>query len=296
MTEAAASATDLLAADPAPAASGADTTPAASGADTLPASSGADSTPGAAGDVSWLDSIDDPELAGWAKNKAFPSVKDALASARNLELLLGRDKVPLPKDENDKEGWDRVHKALGRPDEPAGYGLDKIKDASPEFAAAASDTFHKLGLSAKQGEALASFWQEATAKAIEGEKAEFEARSRADMADLHKEWGSTFDAQAEQARRAARQFGIDKEAMGKIEAALGTKPMMTLLAKIGGGLTEDPFEGSESGAGGFGMSVDQARAKLNGLMQDKEYSKAYIAGDSAKRAEVERLNRILAGA
>lgn len=43
----------------------------------------------------------------------------------NAEMLLGRDKVPIPRDENDTEAWDRYYKAGGRPDDPSQYEIKK---------------------------------------------------------------------------------------------------------------------------------------------------------------------------
>jgi len=47
----------------------------------------------------------------------------ALESHANLEKLLGHEKVPIPKDANDVEGWNRFSKAMGIPDKAEGYKL-----------------------------------------------------------------------------------------------------------------------------------------------------------------------------
>jgi hypothetical protein len=43
----------------------------------------------------------------------------------NAEKLIGAEKVPIPKDPNDAEAWERYYKAGGRPDDPAKYEFQK---------------------------------------------------------------------------------------------------------------------------------------------------------------------------
>ena len=42
-----------------------------------------------------------------------------------MKSTLGSDKVPVPKDPNDQEAWDRYYIAGGRPPEPKAYQIEK---------------------------------------------------------------------------------------------------------------------------------------------------------------------------
>jgi hypothetical protein len=246
-----------------------------------------------AGQGHWLDGVADPELKAWAQNKNYPSVEEALSSQRSLEKLLGSEKLPMPKGPDDRDGWDRVYKALGRPDAPAGYGLDKLEGADPEFAGAAAEWFHRAGVSGKQGQALAEAFAGWSAERMAAETAERDRVSQAEMVALRREWGDGFETQTENARRAARVLDVDGRAMAAMEAALGTGRFLKMFATIGGHFAEDRFVGGE-GSRGFAMSPGDARARIKALMTDKAWAQSYLEGDANKRAEMERLNRTAA--
>ena len=65
--------------------------------------------------------------------REMPSLKrysspESLARAYvSLERTLGMEKVPIPKDENDQEAWDRYYAAGGRPAEPTQYQFERPK-------------------------------------------------------------------------------------------------------------------------------------------------------------------------
>ncbi len=77
--------------------------------------------------------------------------------------------------------------------------------------------------------------------------------------------------------------------MGKIERAIGTRSMLTLLAEIGTAISED----RGSGAGGFGsggwLTPEAANARLVELRGDREWTRRYFAGDKSAIAEYDRL-------
>lgn len=285
-TGAATSAADLL--------SGATTTTTDGGATTTTTTADTAGATTAKEAPTWVDTLDDPELKGWAQNKGYREVKDLAVAHRGLEKILSSEKVPLPKDEADTEGWNRVFTALGRPEDKTGYKLGEIAEADPDFADAAGDWFHEAGLSTKQAGVLAEKWNAHQEKVIAKMEADFQAKSGAEMSDLRTEWGPKYEANTELARRGARMLGWDRDKMAGVERVLGTKEMLTALAKIGGGMGEDEFIDGETRKS-FGMTPDQAQDRLKTLMADKDWAAKYIAGDADKRAEIERLNRIISG-
>jgi hypothetical protein len=66
--------------------------------------------------------------------RAVPSLtkldsEEAMArSYINLEKMLGQDKVPIPRDEQDTEAWNRLYKAVGRPEKHSDYKYEAPKD------------------------------------------------------------------------------------------------------------------------------------------------------------------------
>lgn len=242
----------------------------------------------------WFDGIGDTELKGWVGNKNFKSAEDAMVAYRNLETVLGRDKLPVPKDENDVEGYGRIYKALGRPDTPEGYGLEKLEGGDEAFARSVAGWLHEAGVGQRQAQSLGEKWNAFMTEQTKAAQTAFETQSARDLADLRGEWGVNAEANLEHFRRGARQFGVDKDSMKSIEIALGTRKAMELFAKIGQGLGEDQFiEGNTVKT--FGMTVEGATARKNALMADKEWAGRYLTGGAAEKAEMEKLLTVISG-
>jgi hypothetical protein len=256
---------------------------------------GAPPVPPVGGD--WLSGLGvaDPEISTWASSKGWKSPADAFASHRNLEKLLGGEKVPVPKGD-DPAAWELFYKAAGRPDAPDAYGLDKLEGADPAFAKAAAEHFHALGLSATQATKLAAWYNEQATNATKGHDEAFTQQSQVEWDGLKREWGSAFDAKSEAARRATKQFGIDQGTLDKLERGMGTKGMMELLSKVGQSLGESPAYGmGREGGGDQFMTPADAQSQIAALMQDREFIQSVYDGNAAARAKLDRLQRLSLG-
>ena len=65
--------------------------------------------------------------------------------------------------------------------------------------------------------------------------------------------------------------------------------MLRRFMAIGRALGEDRIEGGADS--GFGPSVEAARARIEGLKADPAWTKRYLGGDEAAKAELQRLMR-----
>lgn len=283
------SAADLLATPAAP-------TPAASAAvdpatQTPEALATADQSP--AGGKPWFEGVADPDLKGWLENKNYESPEAMAAAHRGLEKLLGSEKVPLPKDDADTEGWDRVYKAIGRPDAPEGYGLEKLEGGDEDFAKQMAGLLFEAGVGQKQALRMGERWNAIMTEQTKAAEDAFKVQSKQDWIDLQTEWGSAAPAKQEHFRRGCAQFGVTSDEIKAIETMVGTKRAISLFAKIGEGLGEDEFiEGDTPKQ--MGMTPEAAKARKNALMADKEgWAKRYLSGGADERAELERLNKII---
>lgn len=249
--------------------------------------------------VAWLPKAD-ADTSGYIQTKGWQGPEDVLTSYRNLEKMIGADRagrtVVLPTDEGSVE-WGAVFDKLGRPANADGYNLPLPEGADPAFAKAASAKMHELGLSAKQGAALAAWWNEYAAAAASASSASEEAELAAEHAALVKDWGTGPDAQMrrELARRAAVHLGLDETSIEAIEKNAGYSKTMKALAKMGDLLREHGAEGLGE-MGSFGMTPEGAKAKRAQLMVDKEWGKRAMNPASAEWAEMQRLDRIIAAA
>lgn len=239
----------------------------------------------------WYDGIEDGDLKGYVQNKGWKDPVELANGYRNLEKLLGGEKVPLPKGAEDKEGWARVYDALGRPKSADDYGLAVPEGGSPEFAKAAAGKFHELGLSKGQAEALVNWYNEQGQSRLGSEQQALAAKTEQDLQSLKGEWGGAYEENIELGRRAAREFGLDATKLEALEAAFGTGEMLKLMSKIGRGLTEHNFEGGRT-ATGFGMTPEAAKQRISALREDRDFTAKYLSGNADARGEMEKLMKL----
>lgn len=265
---------------------------AAGNSDGAPAASPAPAPAPAAG--SWYDAIEDGDLKGYVQNKGWKDPVELANGYRNLEKLLGGEKVPLPKGAEDKEGWSRVYDALGRPKTADEYGLQLPEGGNADFLKAAAGKFHELGLSKAQAETLASWYNEQAAAQLGASQQAQSAKVEQDMQALKSEWGQAWDENVELGRRAARQFGLDAGKLEALENALGTGEMLKFMSRIGRGLTEHTFEGGRS-TNSFGLTPESARQRITALREDRDWSAKYLSGNADAKAELQRLMEVAYG-
>lgn len=254
-----------------------------------PGGAPAASTPPAAGN--WYDGFQDAELKGYVQNKGWKDPSELAVGYKNLEKLLGSEKLPMPKGADDAEGWSRVYDALGRPKEAGEYKLPIPQGDNGEFAKAAAAWMHEAGLNQRQAEMLASKWNEHMGGLMGAEQQQSFQRVEADMAALRGEWGQAWDENINLGQRAAKTFGLDAAKLEALESAWGTKDMLQFMAKIGRGLTEHNFEGGQN-INSFGMTPEAARERINALRNDSGWASKYMNGDVDAQNEMKRLMSI----
>ena len=234
------------------------------------------------------------EARGFVQTKGWQSPDDVVQSYTNLEKLLGADKagrgVIMPKEDAAPEEWGKFYDRLGRPASPDDYKLPVPQGDTGQFAKVAANKFHELGITAKQAQSLAEWWNSQSQEMQTSQMNQQAQNSEMEMQVLQSEWGKEFDANIEAARRATRQFGVEEAMLEKIENAVGTREMLKLFANIGKGLGEDAFIDSDKSAG-FGMSPEAARVRIAQLKGDKDWSAKYLSGNADAKAEMERLMR-----
>lgn len=241
---------------------------------------------------SWLDTIEDAELKGYVQNKGWKDPRELADGYRNLEKLLGGEKLPLPKGDDDAEGWSRVYDSLGRPQAADAYKIPTMGEGQDQFVKDVQSKFHELGLSEKQGNALAEWYHGLQKGMVDQTLAGSAQQAEADLASLKTEWGGAYDENIEFGRRAAREYGLDEAKLNKMEQALGTGEMLKLMARIGRSQGEASFQRGDNGSGNFGMTPAQAQARIGELKADKAWTQKYVAGDADARAEFARLHQL----
>jgi hypothetical protein len=255
----------------------------------------ASNTGGAAGAAapagSWYDSIEDGDLKGYVQNKGWKDPVELANGYRNLEKLLGGEKIPMPKGAEDKEGWARVYDSLGRPKTADEYGLQLPEGGNGDFLKAAAGKFHELGLSKAQAAELANWYNEQATGQVGAAQQAQAAKVEQDIQSLKGEWGQAWEENVELGRRAARQFGLDQAKLESLENAFGTAEMLKFMSRIGRGLTEHSFESGRS-TNSFGMTPEAARQRISALREDRDFTSKYLGGNADARAEMQRLMEV----
>jgi len=235
----------------------------------------------------------DRETQGYLQNKGWTHAQgpgELVKAYRSLERMNGVERLPMPKDASDVEGWNRTYDRLGRPKSWQDYGIE-IPEDGRDYADRMLQAFHQAGLSTKQAQMIAAESDRYLAAAqAEGDQ-QFANQSLADLDAVRREWGREADRKFAAGQRAGLAFGIERPTMEKIERAIGTREFLSLMARIGEGLTED--RGAGANASGF-MTPEAAQARLNDLKSDQGWVKRYLSGDSNARADYDRLISVVA--
>jgi hypothetical protein len=149
------------------------------------------------------------------------STTESLARAYvNLERTLGSEKVPIPRDPNDQEAWDRYYVAGGRPPEPKAYQFQK-PDKLPEgmvwdeqmegwWRQAAFES----GLSQRQAQKLVDQYRDRYASQIDLGNRQITTEITNGKAILQRDWGSEYEARRAVAKAAflALPAGVQQRA------------------------------------------------------------------------------------
>lgn len=247
---------------------------------------------------SWFASFDG-ETQGWLENKGW-TAEDGLTQMvrahRSLESMMGRDKVVWPKDAQDKQAWAEIHRRMGVPSSWEDYGLAPLgpdgkpdRQADRSYADGMAQVFHKLGIGKETAAALATEHATLQAALTAADNESFQRSSAQDFDALRREWGGEADTRLAAAQRASRAFGLEPAVMGKIERAIGTRAMLSLLSDIGTAISEDRGTGTGGFSAGGWLTPQAANARLVELRGDQDWTRRYFAGDKSAIAEYDRL-------
>lgn len=242
----------------------------------------------------WYHGADDL-TTGYVQNKGWASPLEAVRSYQNLEKLLGADRagrtVVLPDEKASPEDMGKFYERLGRPAEPAGYNL-KIPEVggSKDFATAAAAKFHELGLSTKQGEALAEWWNSQSEGIKASQEAAQAAKFQEDDQALRKEWGAAFDQNLLKARTFVQGMGFKADMIDQLQAAWGHKATMEFFHNLGGRMGEADFVSGQPQGFTAAMTPAQAQAKIHALRQDRAFVGRYMKNDVEAVSEMKRLH------
>lgn len=240
-------------------------------AGTPPAGSPPAGTPPAA--KQWYDSLTDPDIKNNPIVTKYKTVDDLVKGHLNLQQLMGHEKVPIPKDENDIEAIKLFDKVRGVPESIEGYeldnpeplpGMDKMVFGTDEFKAMA----HKHRLTPEQAKGIQGDYV-AMLKAIhEQMNKDYTEAVTNSKNQLQKDWGMAYDSNVRLAQAVMNKFTASKEEFDALNAKLGTDPVaLRFLAKLGGQFKEGSL-GDFNAPSSFTKTPTEAKAEYDKIMND----------------------------
>jgi hypothetical protein len=273
-----------------------------------PAAGGSPPPPPAASDAPWYETLPDALKADPGVTR-YGKFDDFVTAKLNLDKHFGVPEDQLVKlpGADDAAGRDALFARLGRPEKPDGYELPAAEGLPPlpsEIEARARETFHKLGLSKEQAQALWQLQNEIGLNAQTEAAKALEVADAAAFASLKGDWGPQYDARI----KAVQDYvsaNAPKELLGFLDqSGLATNPHLfrlvgDLVAKTSGP-SSLPGAGAGGGLqGGSGRFTPQeARGEINRLIGDQAFQKrlndAADPGHAQAVAQWRDLNALLA--
>ena len=220
------------------------------------------------------------DLKGEPSLQSFDSVDKLAKSYVHARKMIGADPdkmLQLPK-EDDAEGWDAVYERLGRPNAPDGYDFELGDGEQSDEVSDFKNVAHQLGLTNDQAKAMLGIYNQISENDLAQEDEQFEQMNVEYLQDIQKEWGDSFNKNAELARRAFTDFASEELMDVLRETGLSNHPeMLKTFSRIGQVLSEsNVLPGTRSAIGG--MSPVHAEESINSKMADKDFRSAYLDG------------------
>jgi hypothetical protein len=250
-------------------------------------------------DPSWYESVsadagedDSPSLRDWLKSAGIKDVDQLAKVARdNVKALRDSGRIKVPGENATPEELAAYRKAVGVPDDPAGYEFAapvgengepiQLNDATltriAEFA-------HKHGLPKGPMQGLVADYIQAELDQLASAQRDLDAQAQKWV----KQQGGEASAKIAAIDRAARALDLSSQDLQQLRAVWGPEKALSLMARLGEGMAEDVLIGG--GKGRFGVTGAEAQAEIDRLSKDADFlAKVKIAG-SPEAARWKRLN------
>lgn len=234
---------------------------------------------------------------------AFANVKDVEDLAQqfiNAQKLIGREKIPMPKDEEDKEAWENLYKAVGRPEDPSEYelpedfnlpeGFEVDEEALEDF----KKVFHGAGMSKKQFAIAVKRYQDHVTQQHEAQQQKMQEMIQQGLTALGEEWGDDYQKNLDLANGAldvlSQQNPELKQLFEKNSYLANHPAILKAFAKIGESVQEHSFR---SGGGEISFNPDSRAHALQMLRDFEERYQDEIFNPAAKKLTPQKRQELL---
>ena len=222
-----------------------------------------------------------PSITKFSKDGSI-DFNNMAKSYLSLQSMMGQEKIPVPKGDDDVNAWGMYAKAFGVPDTADGYELSTVDDFDNTTI---KQIAHELRLTPKQAQAIQDKYlsdMQAQEEAYHQSKAQEVAQS-ADL--LKKEWGAKYQENVSLANKYLRSVAGNEGEFNRLVGKYGNDTdAIKIFAKAGTSIAEGELGGFEGQVGGFTKTPAQAQAELDKIMNDS--TDAFWAGSRNRRNDM----------
>jgi hypothetical protein len=253
------------------------------------------------GEFSWDSHLEGDDL-GLVQTKGYPDIPALVKAYRNATSKLGADPdrmLSLPVDMTDNEAMADVYAKLGRPESAEGYDftVDTLDESDANWL---KEQAHTAGLSNKQVASLAEQYAMRQTELSEQRLEQRQQQQDTETKEVLSEWGNEKENNLNRSKRGLtflKDNGLPEDGVEALEAALGSRVALNLLAKLGS-LTQEGSIVEGRGTGSLGLTPEAATHQLRELRASPEFSDQLFSDDKAVRdvARAKQQKLINAGA
>jgi hypothetical protein len=220
----------------------------------------------------WYDSLPE-DLKNNPTVQKYKTPEDQVKAHLELQSVMGNDKVPIPKDENDAVAIATFNRALGIPEAPEGYELEDVKAEGFEEMQFGDEVFqqvaHKHGLTPKQANGLKASYVELLSGIHKASEEAHMKKLQETNAALNKEWGVAKEGKVKLAQAVMNKFAGNKENFDHINALVGDDPIaLKFLAQVGEQFKEGSLGDMGTPLTGFTKTPAEAKQEYDVIMSN----------------------------
>ena len=193
---------------------------------------------------------------------------------------MGRDKIPVPKGDDDVNAWGLYNKAFNVPNSPEEYKFT-IEGEEHELGQL-KQLAHKYHLSNEAAQELLNAHIQDFKDYEKAKLDQFNLDAENATKELKTEWGLKYDENLKAAKTFLEKMSSSKEEYDYFNDKIGNDvKFIKLLSKMGSSISEGSLGGFEGQVSGFTKTPAEAKAELDKIMSDP--SDAYWAGSMNRR-------------
>jgi len=234
--------------------------------------------------ANWRDSLP-VDIRDNATLGSLDSVEALAKEHINVQKLIGADKIALPKEDWNDDQRGELYQKLGRPAKAEDYDLEGLERNEnlpwdSDFETEMLGVMHAAGLNSVQAKKILGGYIASVGSQYEQSVGDTNRGREEGIQDLRNEWGKSFDAQVDLAKRAfSSGAGENFQELADIELSdggkLGDHPaIIKAFAVLGGKMNEHGLVGGKTT--NATMTPEGATSERNKLLSDEKFMEAYL--------------------